>query len=707
MDDLPEPERSSWLSRIDWRYVTLLAILLLAVFLRFWRLGSIPPGLNHDEAYYGLDALSLLARARFPIFHEGWELYAQQVHDGRPIYETSLPVFFEGNYGREGLFVYLASLPIAVLGATPIAIRSVPAIAGVLAVLATYLAASVLRSDRLSSTQQDATSARSNYSAIVPLIAAFLVAISYPAMSLSRLGERAILFLPISALAVFCFWKGIDESESRRRSTTSAGADSALPLGDFAPRWFLLAGVVLGIGLYSYAAARFLPLLFLIYVGLWFWRNRSAVQRQRANLLVMALAAAVVALPMLIFLIRHPYFLILRSKVIANRGAGTFPGQPWLTWFYNLGRVPRGFLWQGDLNLLRNLPGRPFLDPIQLFFVLSGLVAIISRRFRRREVFLLIWLLVMLLPGVLSGDAPHFGRLIGVVPPLAIIGAQGIAWLGTIASERLFRLLPRSALIVGGSLMMLLIISATLGVYDYFGRYANHQDLSEVFDSADWRLGQFAAQLPEGAAIYLTPNQEQMATIYFALEGSKERLRSFHSPDQSLLPLGLFDQPAYYLVRSYSQETLAQMEARFSKDQLVETNPDFSAFLLPANIGGRGREDISWSGAIALADWQVEQVANELGVTLNWRTLVEMDRDYTAYVHLLTEDGSLVAQLDRPPDGYPTSDWKPGEIVQDRYAILLPDELQSGTYLIQSGFYYLPTQERLGEPVVIGQVEIQ
>jgi 4-amino-4-deoxy-L-arabinose transferase-like glycosyltransferase len=679
----------------------------LAGFLRFWRLGSLPPGLHHDEAYHGLDSLSLLARETFPIYHEGWELYAQQVHDGRPIYDTTLPVFFEGNYGREGLFVYLASLPIAVLGATPIAIRAVPAIAGVLAVLATYLAASVLSEDETSSIKNGAISAKPIFSAAGPLIAAFLVAVAYPAITFSRLGERAILFLPINALVVFCFWKGIEESESRHQPRTRSGEDSALPLGDFAPRWYLMSGILLGIGLYIYAAARFLPLLFLIYVTFWFWRNRPAVQRQWANLGVMAFAAIVVALPMVIFLVRHPYYLVLRSKVIANRGAGTYPGQPWLTWIHNLGRVPRGFLWQGDPNLLHNLPGRPFLDPIQLFFVLSGLVVIILRRFKRREVFLLIWLLVMLLPGILSGDAPHFGRLIGVVPPLAIIGSLGVAWLGTVMSERLIQLFPRNILVVGGGLMILLIISATLSVYDYFGRYANQQELAEVFDAADWQLGQFAAQLPEEAAIYLTPNQEQMATIYFALEGNKEQLRSFHSPDQSLLPLGHLDQPAYYLVRSYSQEVLARMETRFSRDQLVESNSDFSAYIRTENPGGQGREDISWSGAIALSDWQVEQVENELGITLSWKTLVEMDRDYTAYVHVLSEDGSLLAQLDRPPDGYPTSDWKPGEIVQDRYAILLPSDLQSGTYLIQSGFYHLPTQERLGEPQVIGQVEIQ
>jgi hypothetical protein len=118
-------------------------------------------------------------------------------------------------------------------------------------------------------------------------------------------------------------------------------------------------------------------------------------------------------------------------------------------------------------------------------------------------------------------------------------------------------------------------------------------------------------------------------------------------------------------------------------------------------------DDISWSGAIALSDWQAEHAEEELSVTLSWKTLVAMDRDYTAYVHILSEDGSLVAQLDRPPDGYPTSDWKPGEFVEDRYTIRLSGDTQPGTYLIQSGFYYLPTQERLGEPIVIGQVEIQ
>ncbi|MEZ4641263.1 MAG: hypothetical protein R3E31_00725 [Chloroflexota bacterium] len=52
-------------------HLLLLPILLLAALLRFWRLDTLPPGLYHDEAYNGLDALSLVEGKQFPQFYEG------------------------------------------------------------------------------------------------------------------------------------------------------------------------------------------------------------------------------------------------------------------------------------------------------------------------------------------------------------------------------------------------------------------------------------------------------------------------------------------------------------------------------------------------------------------------------------------------------------------------------------------------------------
>jgi hypothetical protein len=44
--------------------------------------------------------------------------------------------------------------------------------------------------------------------------------------------------------------------------------------------------------------------------------------------------------------------------------------------------------------------------------------------------------------------------------------------------------------------------------------------------------------------------------------------------------------------------------------------------------------------------------------------------------------------------------------VVDTYTLDLPPNFTPGTYLIQSGFYHLPSDERLGEPVILGGVAL-
>ena len=128
------------------RLLLLLAV-LLGAFLRFWQLDTLPPGLYHDEAYYGLDALSLLQGKTFPQFYEGWELYANDAHGDHPPEPTRFPIFFEGNYGREPLHIYLIALSMQIWGITPYAIRFTVAVSGTLGVFTTYLAASAIFSN--------------------------------------------------------------------------------------------------------------------------------------------------------------------------------------------------------------------------------------------------------------------------------------------------------------------------------------------------------------------------------------------------------------------------------------------------------------------------------------------------------------------------------------------------------------------------------
>lgn len=84
-------------------------------------------------------------------------------------------------------------------------------------------------------------------------------------------------------------------------------------------------------------------------------------------------------------------------------------------------------------------------------------------------------------------------------------------------------------------------------------------------------------------------------------------------------------------------------------------------------------------------------------VTLYWRALKEMDRDYSVFVHVMDEEGNLVAQSDGFPleERYPTSRWQRDQLLGDRHTLSIPPEAEPGTYRFAVGMYLLETMERL------------
>jgi len=61
-------------------------------------------------------------------------------------------------------------------------------------------------------------------------------------------------------------------------------------------------------------------------------------------------------------------------------------------------------------------------------------------------------------------------------------------------------------------------------------------------------------------------------------------------------------------------------------------------------------------------------------VTLAWRAVVAPTRDYSVFVHLLDDDGLIVAQHDTMPGGglSPTSDWRSGDLRVESYRVRIP-----------------------------------
>ncbi len=651
--------------------------------MRFQQLAQLPPGLYHDEAYNGLDALSLLQGETFPRFYEGWELYAADAHTDRAPAPTTTPLFFEGNYGREPVHVYLMALSVSLFGATPFALRAVPAAAGVLAVLTTFLAARAL----FGAIGQGEATTR------VALLAAFFMAVLYPALHFSRFAIRAMLFVPVETMAVACFWWAVNRSRQ---------AESGSDLGSWL--LFLAAGFFAGLGIYVFAAARLFPLVWLLFVPLWFLLDREALRAYWRQVLAMGAAALLTALPMLIFFARYPYYFLFRIAYVANKGKGAVEGRPLATWLLNIGRVGRGLFWQGETHLRHNLPGRPFLDPVQALLFLLGLIRSFLQLLHPRYLFLLIWFAVMLLPSILSGDAPHFGRLSGSYAPAAILIALGAEWLWRIMRDILLRLYaPRwAAAIAGGALLLLLATGAYLTYRDYFLRYANHPDLAAAFYEEEWQVGRFLAAAGAETRLFLSPAQEELATLYFAL-GDTQRLRDYNG-SADLLPAGSPGIESLYLLRSGEDAAGEALLSYFPMATVEAVSANFDAYRVPPTaprVAAEHAVDHSFAERIRLLGWSAARAGEEVQVTLTWQALAPMARDYTAFLHLTTPEGQVLAQVDRQPPGYPTSDWLPGEIVVARFTLPLPSAAAPEALSLSSGFYYLPELEALGETALL------
>ena len=86
-----------------------------------------------------------------------------------------------------------------------------------------------------------------------------------------------------------------------------------------------------------------------------------------------------------------------------------------------------------------------------------------------------------------------------------------------------------------------------------------------------------------------------------------------------------------------------------------------------------------------------------LALTLFWQALGQIDTRYTVFTHLSDGAGRLRAQKDNEPaDGfYPTTEWRPGEIVRDRYSLEIPADAPAGDYSLQVGLYVPGTGQRL------------
>ena len=105
--------------------------------------------------------------------------------------------------------------------------------------------------------------------------------------------------------------------------------------------------------------------------------------------------------------------------------------------------------------------------------------------------------------------------------------------------------------------------------------------------------------------------------------------------------------------------------------------------------------EMNWADGIALAGYNLDP--RTLNLTLYWRATDTPSQDYTVFVHLLDESGTLRGQGDGPPVGgdYPTSFWEQGEVIIDKHCVDVDADAPPGSYRLAVGLYLLADGTRL------------
>lgn len=134
---------------------------------------------------------------------------------------------------------------------------------------------------------------------------------------------------------------------------------------------------------------------------------------------------------------------------------------------------------------------------------------------------------------------------------------------------------------------------------------------------------------------------------------------------------------------------------------LAVKDPTSVQTALPSNVQDPAdaprATEVGFGERIMLSGFAAKTEGGDLQLTLYWQAERPLDQNWTVFVHVVDQEGKLMAQQDgQPRDGrYPTSVWDPGEMVDDPHYLALPAGLADGDYQVVVGLYSVESGERL------------
>ncbi len=648
-----------------------LCITALAAGLRLYRIDRLPPGLSYDEAWNDRQALRVVQGRTHPVYF---------VDERRDV--------------EEPLHIYLIAGLFAVAGPQAIGGRIVSALLGTLTIpLLFLLTREMLRGLRAAAPPQPD---------LIALLTAFVLATLYWHVHYTRLGMEPPAVPALATLTFWLLWRAFNRG-------------GWLDYG--------LAGGALGLSLYTHPSARFLPIVVAVFVaGRWI-SDRTSVRHEALRFGLLVVCAVAVFAPLGLFFAQNPDLVFYRAgqASVMTFSRGLVPI------LQNVVRVIGGLVWRGDTNLRLNLPGRPGLNVIQLLLLVVGIVYSLGRERRRVLAFPLLWAGILLLPSVFSDAAPHFGRMLGATPALAMLIALGIAQISNLESQILNFKLARIGFVV--------VIAGALGystvkmARDYFVTWARDPGLFTAFDVGLRESAEYLASLPRDEWISFSPVDRDQPIFRFTFRDDVSRLKTFNGRRCAVYPVEPEHGLTHVAVVAEDTHSLDALQRAFPSGEVVRKFWDAGARWAVAyrvNAGSRAQTPLNevavFGDRITLVNSQAVEVSARAGetlsITLAWKSLAAVSVNYTIFVHLAPLlDSPPIAQEDAQPcdNSYPTTWWSPGEIIEENRRIVIPADIAPGQYVLTMGVYELATGKRLqmfatsgppGDQFVLGTVSI-
>lgn len=423
--------------------IFLLLIIIVAIVVRFWVIGQVPPSPNWDEVSLGYNAYSIL-------------------HTGRDEYGKLLPFVFRSfdDY-KPALYAYLIIPFIILLDLNILAVRLPSALLGAISVVAVFfLVKEIIKKDSIA------------------LLSSFLLAISPWHIQFSRIAFESNAGLSLNILWVLFFIKALKR------------------------HWFLIpAAFIAGLNIYVYQSDKvFTPLLVIAAVFIYREKIFSIPKRY---LLTAFMIGTIVVLPMVAYTLTNKNALA-RQKGVSIFNSGTTDlaesskkilidrqNNDLLGLFLDNRRIQFarsiifGYVSHFDFNWLfikgdearHHVPGMGLMYLWELPFLLVGIYAFIFGKIdRASKLLILSWFLIAPVPASVTGGVPHAVRTLNFLPTFQIFTAFGIInVLSLISSIRFKNIFIASCLLF-----------VILNVSYYLNQYFVQQN---YFNSKEWQYG--------------------------------------------------------------------------------------------------------------------------------------------------------------------------------------------------------------------------